>query len=158
MFLNVVRFASYKIAMMSSLITHLNPSSNGDLLLAIIYLTRLEMRLGELSTDYMLRVRVIAQWMHVVTIDRIIPLFAISSLDHERYPGVKSSYLAGDTALINCDLLQISGVLSSEETRQQALGITVIPLSTTSVNCVSNRNNKHQNERPVLPPQQPTAQ
>ena len=96
--------------------------------------------------------------MHVVTIERIIPLFAIASLEHERYPGVRSSYLAGDTALINCDLLQISGVLSSEETRQQALGITAILLSTTSVNCVSNTNNKPQNELPVPAQHQPTTQ
>ena len=65
--------------------------------------------------------------MHGVTIDRIIPLFAIASLDHKRCPGVKSRYLAGDTALVNCDLLQLRGQLSSEETRQQALGITDAP-------------------------------
>ena len=74
--------------------------------------------------------------MQGVTIDRIIPLFAIASLDHERYPGVKSRYLAGDTALVNCDLLQISGLLSSEEMIQCALGIPNLPPSPTSANCV----------------------
>ena len=69
------------------------------------------MRLGELSIDYMSRVRSIAQRMQGATIDRIIPLFAIASLDHERYPGVKSRYLVGDTALVNCDLLQLSRLL-----------------------------------------------
>ena len=105
--------------MLSSLITQLNPSSNENLLLEITDLTRLETRLGESSIDYMLRVRGIAQRMHGVTIERIIPIFAIASLDNERYPGVKSRYLAGDTTMVNCDLLYLSSLLSSEETRQQ---------------------------------------
>ena len=120
-------FSSDGITMMSSLITHLNPSSNENLLLAITDITCLEMRLGESRIDYMSRVCGIAQRMHRVTIERIIPLFAIASLDHERYPGVKICYLAGDTAMVNCDLLQLSGLLSSEETRQRALGITAPP-------------------------------
>ena len=82
MFLNSARFSSDGIAMLSSLITHLNPSSNENFLLAITDLTHLEMRLGKLSIDYMSRFRGIAQRMHRVTIDLIIPLFAISSLYH----------------------------------------------------------------------------
>ena len=100
--------------MLSLFITHLNPSSNENLILAITYLTRLEMRLSESSIDYMLRTRGIAQRMHGVTIDRIISLFVKAILDHKIYPGVKTRYLAGDTALVNCDLLQLSGLLSSK--------------------------------------------
>ena len=73
----------------------------------------------------MSRVRGIAQRMHGVTIDRIIPLFTISILDHERYPGVRSRYLAGDTALVNFNLLQINGLLSSEGARlREMLSLT----------------------------------
>ena len=118
MFLNDAGFASDGIAMLTSLITHLNPSSNENLLLEITDLTRLETRLVESSIDYMPRVRGIEKRMHGVKIDRIIPLFVIASLYHERYPGLKSRYLAGDTTLVNFDLLHISGLLSSEETRQ----------------------------------------
>ena len=114
MFLNGSRFASDGIAMLSSLLTHLDPSLNEKLLLAISDITRLEMRLGKSRIDYMSRFRGIAQGMHGVEIERIIPLFAIASHEHEMYPGVKSHYLAGDTALVNCDLLQLSGLLSSE--------------------------------------------
>ena len=96
--------------------------------------------------------------MHGVKIDRIIPLFVITSLNHERYPGVKSRYLAGDTALVNCDLLQLSGLLSSERSRKRALGIPAIPLSTTSVNRVSNIKNNHENEQPAPPQHQTTTQ
>ena len=46
MFLNDTIFVSDGIKMLSSLITHLKPSSNENLLLAITDLTRLEMRLG----------------------------------------------------------------------------------------------------------------
>ena len=104
----------------------------------------------------MSRVRGITQQMHEVTIDRIIPLFRIAGLDHKIYSGVKSRYLVGDTALVNCDLLKISGLLSSEETRQRALGITAVPLSRTSVNWVSNNNS--QNERHIPDQHQPTTQ
>ena len=54
--------------------------------------------------------------MHDITMELIIPLFTITSIYHDRYPGVKISYLAGDAALINCDLLELSGLLSSEDT------------------------------------------
>ena len=67
---------------------------------------------------------------------------------------MKSRYLAGDTALVNCDLLQLSSILSSKETRQISLGITAFPPPTTSVNRVSNNNS--QNERPVPAQHQPT--
>ena len=158
MFLKDARFASDGIVMLLSLLTHLNHSSNENLLLEISDLTCLEMRLGESIIDYMLRVCGIAQRMHGVTIDCIIPLFDIASLDYESYPGAKSRYLAGDTALVNCDLLQLSSLISSEETRQHPLGISSIPPPTTSVKSVSNTQNNPQNERPASLPHQPTTQ
>ena len=103
--------------MLSLLLTQLNPYFYENLLLTISDLTRLEIQLDKSSIDYMLRVQGISQRMQGVKIDRIIPLFAIASLDHDRYPGVKSRYLTGDTALVNCDLLQLRGLLSSKETR-----------------------------------------
>ena len=108
----------------------------------------------------MVRVRRISQIMQGITIDRIIPIFTIASLDHDRYPGVKSRYLAGDTALGNCDLLKLSSLLSSEETRQHALGIPNISPSTTISNHVSNtQSNPPQNGRPdPQPPQYPTQE
>ena len=69
--------------------------------------------------------------------EHIIPIAAIASLDHDRYPGMKIRYLAGDAALVQCNLLEISGLLSSEETRQRALGIPSSPPSTTIANRVS---------------------
>ena len=43
----------------------------------------------------MSRVRDISQRMQGITIEHIVPLFAIVSIDHDRYPGVKSLYLTG---------------------------------------------------------------
>ena len=120
MFLNDARFTSDGIAMLFLLLTHLNPSSNENILLEISDLTRLKMRLGESSIKYILRIQGISQRTQGVKIDRIIPLFAIASIDHDQYPGVKSRYLAGDTALVNCNLLQLRGLLSSEDTRKYA--------------------------------------
>ena len=76
--------------MISHLLTHLNPSSSENLPFAISYLTCLDMVLGESSIDYMLRVRGISQLMQGVTMDKIIPLFDIASLDHDCYPDMKS--------------------------------------------------------------------
>ena len=69
--------------------------------------------------------------------DKIIPLFTIASLDHDRYPRVKSRYLVGNAALKNCNLLDLSVLLPSEETCQKDLGLTrSTPPATT--NRVSN--------------------
>ena len=145
--------------MLSSLLTHLNPSSSENLLLAISDFTRLEMGLCESSIDYMSWVRGIYQRMHGITMERIIPLFAIASLDQNRYPGVKIRYLAGDAALVNCDLLELSGLLSSEETRKQALGIPGAPSPTTTANRVSNMPTQHPPTGcPAPRPNQPPAQ
>ena len=138
MFFNEERFVSDSIAMFSSLLNHLNPSSIKNFLLAISDLTHPEMRLGKSSIDYMLRVRGISQLIQGITMERIIPLFAIASLDHYRYPGVKIRYLAKDAALVNCDLLKLSTLLSSKETRKRDLGIPSAPPSTTADNDVSN--------------------
>ena len=156
MFLNDSRFVSDVIAMISSLTTHLNPSSKENLLLAISVLTRLKIRPVKSSIDYMSRVRGISKRMQGETIDRIIPFFAIASLGHDSYLGVKSQYLAGDTTMVNCDLLQLSGLLSSKERIQRALGIMNVPPSTTIDNRVSNTpSNPPHNRRPALQPPQP---
>ena len=101
--------------MLSSLLTHLNPSSRKNVLV-ISDLTRLEMRLGESIIDYMSRVRWISQRIQVITMERIVHLFSVGSLDPDRYPSVNSLYLEIDSALVNCDLIELIGLLSSEET------------------------------------------
>ena len=116
MFLNDARFTSNGIDILYFFLTHLNPSSSENLILAISNLTRLEMRLGESSIDYMSRFRGIPQRMQGKTMERIVPLFSISGLDHDHYPGVRSCYLAGDVVLVNCKLLDLSSLLSIKET------------------------------------------
>ena len=56
-FLNYAKFASDGIAMLSYLITHLNPSYNENIIIAITDLTCFETRLGKSSNNYMSRVR-----------------------------------------------------------------------------------------------------
>ena len=153
MFLHDPRFSSDGIAMLSSLLTHLNTSSIKNLFLTISDLTFLDIRLGESSIDYMSRVRGISQRMQGVTIDCIIPLFAIASLYHDRYSGLKSRYLAGDTALVNCDLLQLSSLLFSKQMRQHAFEIPNAPPSNTITNCVLNTPSNPPNNK--FPAQQP---
>ena len=156
MFLNEARSASDGITMFLSLLTHLNLSPNKKLLLEISDFTRLEIILGKSSIDYISRVRGISQRMQGVTIDHIIPLSEIAIIDHVRYPGVKSRYLTVDTALVNCDLLQLSGLLSSNETRQHAIGIPNIPPSTTIANPLSNTpSNPPNNGYPAPQPPNP---
>ena len=94
------------------------------------------MGLDEWIIYYMLRVRGISQQMQGVTMKKIIPLFTIVILEHDRYPGVKSRYLSGNPALVNCNLLEPRGLLSSKETRQKPMGLTSSTTPTT-VNCVS---------------------
>ena len=70
--------------------------------------------------------------------ERIIPLLDILSLNHDRYPDVKSHYIMGDAVLVKYDLLELIGILYRKYTRQQALGILSAPPSTTASNRVSN--------------------
>ena len=132
MVLNITRFVSDSISNISHLLTHRNPSSRENILLAISDITRLYMRLGDSSIDYMSRVRGISQRMQGITMNRIIPFFTIASLDHDRYPVLKSRYLTGDTALVNCNVLDLSSLLPRGETRQQVLGLLRLTPSTTA--------------------------
>ena len=158
MFLNDLRFASDGIAMLSLFLTYLNPSSRKNLLLKISDLTCLEMRLGKSSIDYMSRVRGISQRTQGINIGRIIPLFAIVNFDHDRYPGVKSCYLTGDSVMVNCNLLKLSGLLYSKETGHHTLGILSALQYTTTANCVSNTPTNSPPDRipGPQPPQPPT--
>ena len=94
------------------------------------------MGLGKSSIDYIPYVHEISQRMKGVTMEKIIPLLFISSLDQGRYPVVKRQYLAVNPALVNCNLLEPRGLLSSKETRQKPMGLTSSTTPTT-VNCVS---------------------
>ena len=89
------------------------------------------MGLGKSSIDYILRAHGISQRMKDVTMDNIIPIFPIESLDNDRYPGVKRRYLTEDPELVNYNLLDLSSILSSKETRQQALGLASLSPTTT---------------------------
>ena len=79
-FLNDDRFASNGIAMFSSFLTRLNPSSRKNLLLAISDLTFLEMGLGKSSIDFMSSSRGVSQRLNGVPKEKIITLFTIASL------------------------------------------------------------------------------
>ena len=81
------------------------------------------MGLGKTSIDYIPRVSGISQRMQGVLIEKIIPLLAIVSLYHNCYPGAKIRYLAGYPTLVNCIIIDLSGIFSIEETRHQALGL-----------------------------------
>ena len=136
MFLNNIIFSSDRISMISNLLTHPKPSSIENLLLSNSDLTCLDMGLGELSIKYMSHIHSISQQMCGFSMEQIIPLFSIAGLDHNQYPGVTIRYLASDPALVNCNLLDISGLVYGKDTRQQSL----ILLSSTHmamVNCVS---------------------
>ena len=123
MFLNDIIFASNGIAILSHLLTHLNPSSSENLLLDIYDLTCLDMGLGKSRINYMLCVRIISQHMQGVLMEKIIPLFSIAVLDHKRYPCVKRCYLVVDPTLVNFNFIDLRILLSSKKTRQKSLAI-----------------------------------
>ena len=155
MFLNDTKFASDGIATLYNLLTHLNPPSSENLLLSISDITCLEMGLGDSSINYISCVRSISQWIQGVTMGKIIPLFDIARLDHYRYPGVKIRHLVGNLSMVNCNVLDLSGLLSREDNRQQAL---ILPSSTPPdmVNRVSDTQAQPPpTGRPQPPPNQP---
>ena len=120
MFLNNIIFYSGRISIISNLLTHPKPSSIENLLLSNSDLTCLDMGLGELSIKYMSRIHSISQKICGFSMEQIIPLFSIAGLDHNQYPGVTIRYLVSDPALVNCNLLDISGLVYGKDTRQQS--------------------------------------
>ena len=136
--------------MLSHLLTRLNPSYSEKILLTISYLTHLDMGLGKSSMDYMSRIRSISHQIQWFVIDKIIPLFSIASLDCDRYPGLKIRYLTGDPAQVNCNLLDLSGILSRKNPRLQALGL---PISTPP--SMVNRVSEAQAQPPLMGRPQP---
>ena len=66
--------------------------------------------------------------------EKIVPLFSIASLYHNLYHRFNIRYLAGDPALVNCNLLGLSCLLFSKDTSQKALGIPIsAPLATSKL-------------------------
>ena len=122
MLLNDIIFASDGIAIISHLLTHLNPSYSENLVLAISDITCLEMKSDKANIEYMSRVCGIPQGMRGVLVEKTIPLFPIASLYHNHYPGMKSWYITGDPALVNFKLINLRGLIYSEDTRKQSLG------------------------------------
>ena len=102
------------IAILSHLLTHMNPSSSENLLLDISDLTLLKIGSCETIINYMSRIHGISQRIQQVLMEKIVPLFAIAGLDHDFHPNVRSRYLAGRPALVNFNLLNLNGLLSSE--------------------------------------------
>ena len=80
--------------MLPHLITHLNPSHTENLLITINDLNHLEMLLRESSTNYMSCIRSVSQFLQGISMNKIIPLFAMVSLYHDRYLETNSHYLA----------------------------------------------------------------
>ena len=128
MFLNDNQLVSDGISMLLQLLNNLNYSSSENLLLSIKNLNHLDMLLGDSSTDNMSCVLGESQLLQGIYMDKITPLFTIASLDHDPYPGIKSHHLAGDPSLVNCNLLGLSGLISSEDNLQQSPGLpTEVP-------------------------------
>ena len=69
---------------------HLNPSSINNLILAISDLNHLDMSLNDTSIDYMSRIRVVSHKLQCVSVDKVIPLFAIAILEPDCCPVIKS--------------------------------------------------------------------
>ena len=80
------------------------------------------MSLVEYIIDYMSHVQGVSQRLQGIYMDKIISLFATSRLYHDHYPGIESRFLAWEQAIITCGLLDIVGLLYSDETQQQSLG------------------------------------
>ena len=114
-------FASNGISILSHHMSHLKQSPSDNLVLDINELNHLDILLNETIIYCMSYIRGVSQWLQVISMDKIIPLLVITNLDYDRYPGIKSWYLAGYPTLFHRNILSLGGLLLSKETRQQAL-------------------------------------
>eukprot|EP00581_Thalassiosira_minuscula_P002424 CAMPEP_0183736440 /NCGR_PEP_ID=MMETSP0737-20130205/49280_1 /TAXON_ID=385413 /ORGANISM="Thalassiosira miniscula, Strain CCMP1093" /LENGTH=643 /DNA_ID=CAMNT_0025970447 /DNA_START=56 /DNA_END=1984 /DNA_ORIENTATION=- len=122
--LNVPAFVTDGFKMFHALHQRVNPSSTANKLQAVIDLVALGMAPDDTSGTYMHRVRGIRDRLEKVTIDELLPLFAIANMDKDRYPGLTQRYIMADPALLNATVVSLEEEMTQEEMRLVALGIT----------------------------------
>ena len=107
--------------MLDTIIKHLQHTHAGHLLAAVTDLSDLTYKATNTSISYMKIIRKISKCLKGVDIIQLMPFFAITKLDQERYPGLMSCYLADDPALVYANILYLGQMLATQEKRHNFL-------------------------------------
>ncbi len=90
-------------------------------------------------SSYMARVRGFEGRLHGVTIDDIMPMFAILGMHHDQYSGLLARYTSGEPAIVNATIAEIERLMLDGDSRRRAMGIDPT-LNTASANRVQDKN------------------
>ena len=128
-FLNNPVYVNNGIGMLASFVDYLNPSNPEHRLHDIREVSRLDQGPRESAATYLSRVRGFANRLSGsgVTMDSVMPMFAILGMDHSKYDGLLSRFTSGDTSVVSADLPTLELLMLGEDRRKAALGIIDSP-------------------------------
>jgi hypothetical protein len=137
-FLHRPEYVNRGIDMLHSLITKLNPSRPEHRLNDVREVSNLDMA-NDTAAMYMRKVRGYATRLHQVTVDQLMPLFALLGLDQGRYRGILDRFTAGDPAVVNVDINALEELMLAEDVRRSTINPGDVPLSQPSANRATQR-------------------
>ena len=127
-FLNNPTYVNNGFGMLSAFIDYLNPSNPEHRLHDIREVSRLDQGANESTATYLSRVRGFANRLAGVSMDSVMPLFAILGMDHSKYDGLLSRFTSGDASVVGADLPTLEHLMMGEDRRKEAMGITSAPI------------------------------
>ena len=159
-FLNNPAYVDNGFGMLYTFIDYLNPSNPEHRLNDIREVSRLDQGAGESTATYLSRVRGFANRLAGVSMDSVMPLFAILGMDHSKYDGLLSRFTSGDASVVTADLPALELLMLGEDRRKEAMGITPVPIpSANRATQGPPNNNNHSDDQggnprgpPPLPP------
>ena len=122
-FLNNPKFTNNGFEMLDDFIGTIHPSRPENRLSNVRLLGALEQRSQENTAAYFERVRGFAQRLKGVTIDTLMPLFALNGMYQSLYNGTLSRFTSGDPTLISADLTALEDIMTQEVSIKRELGI-----------------------------------
>ena len=134
-FLNNTAYVNNGFGMLATFIDYLDPSNPEHRLHDIREVSRLDQGAKESTTTYLSRVRGFVNCLQGVTMDSVMPLFAILGMDHSKYDGLLSRFTSGDASVVLADIPTLEILMAGEDRQKAALDIT--PAPTPSANCVT---------------------
>jgi len=92
-----------------------------DRLGAIMELVKLKIEPNKSHSEFMLTIRNIGGRLDKMTIDKILPIFALTNKDQDRFPRLVARYLQGDASLLKATVYSLEVEMNDEFERQQTL-------------------------------------
>ncbi len=110
--------------MLTAFVDMIRPSTSTARLSAVWDLVSLSQGSQQGPSKFIAQYRRFASALGQVTVQDLLPLFALVSMDQDRYDGMVFWYTAGDPTVLGADLALLETLMCDKESRKQgALGV-----------------------------------